>query len=280
MIYENRMKNEQFPFKCAVMRGNMPFMNHCHQEVEVLVIRNGCLKVEYEERKYVLHQGDIWMSPPFASHSIGTGYDNCERLAILMDIKMIGTWTKDETDWLWIQDNLYNRDLCSQSWNKETIIKVRGIIDKLHKEYTEKEYAWQLAAKTLVNELMLTAVREMPKKEKVKDINQISKIKDILEYIALHYCEELSLQACADTVGFNATYLSRYFSRHMGMTYQQYVKQLRIDKAKWLLMTEKIQITEICYQSGFHDIKTFNKLFRQMCKMSPTEFRRHFTGQV
>ena len=61
----------------------------------------------------------------------------------------------------------------------------------------------------------------------------------------------------------------------MGITFQEYIKRLRIDRAKWLLITtEKLLVTEVCVQSGFRDIKTFNKLFKKECGMSPTEFRK------
>ncbi len=49
----------------------------------------------------------------------------------------------------------------------------------------------------------------------------------------------------------------------MGITFQEYVKRLRIDRAKWLLMTEKLPVMEVCYQSGFRDIKTFNKVVQE-----------------
>ena len=91
----------------------------------------------------------------------------------------------------------------------------------------------------------------------------------------MHYYKDITLQSCADEVGFNSTYLSRYFSSAMGITFQEYIKRLRIDRAKWLLITtEKLPVTEVCVQSGFRDIKTFNKLFKKECGMSPTEFRK------
>ena len=80
MIYENRMKNAEYPLKCAVMRGNLPFMNHCHQELEILMLRKGRLQVFYGNEAYELRQGDVWIVPPFGSHEIGNGKPDCERL--------------------------------------------------------------------------------------------------------------------------------------------------------------------------------------------------------
>ena len=144
----------------------------------------------------------------------------------------------------------------------------------VYEEYKNKSYAWQLAVKTNINELLLIAVRQMPVREADREYREYSKIKNILEFVAQHYCEKITLRQCAEQAGFNTTYLSRYFSQHMGVTFQEYIKQLRIEKAKWLIMTEQLSIMEICYQSGFGDIKTFNKEFRQICGMTPTEFKK------
>lgn len=274
VIYENDMQDIQYPLKCAVMRGNLPFMNHCHQELEIILLREGNVKVYYEEEEYHLHSGDIWIVPPFASHSIGKGAENCERLAILLDLKLMGTWTKGREEWNWLQDELNKIDLFSGHWSFETKEKAETIIKNLYREYCNKPYAWQLAMKSLISSLVLTAVREMPRRETALQGKQVFKMKNILEYIALHYCSDLTLRGCAEAVGFNSAYLSRYFSSHMGITFQEYVKRLRIDRAKWLLLTERMPITEICYQSGFRDVKTFNKLFKKECGKSPTEFKK------
>ena len=274
MLYENDMQNIQYPLKCAIMRGNLPFMTHCHQEVEIILLRAGTVKVYYEEEEYSLHEGDIWVVPPFASHRIGAGSEECERLAILLDMNLMGTWSRGKEEWLWLQNELKEADMFSGHWTEETKVKVLGLVENIYTEYCEKTYAWQLAVKSLITELALEAVRGMPRRKQALEGKQVFKLKNILEYVALHYCSDITLQGCADAVGFNSTYLSRYFREHMGITFQEYVKRLRIEQAKWLLMTERIPVTEISYRSGFRDVKTFNKLFKQECGRTPTAFRK------
>lgn len=273
MIYENEMKNILYPVKCAVMKRNTAFINHCHQELEIIAVLSGRLKVSAEDA-YNLIAGDICIIPPFGNHSLEKGSDDCKRLVIQLDMKIMGTWENEKEDWIWVQNELNTVDLYSGHWKEETKNKVRGIVEQIYQEYAEKRYAWQMSIKTLINQLMMTALREMPR-VKEKNINRrLSKMKDILGYIALHYCGEIKLQDCADAVGFNASYLSRFFSEHMGITFQEYIKKLRLEKARWLLLTEKIMITEICYQSGFQDVKTFNKYFKKEYGQCPTAFRK------
>lgn len=274
MIYENTLQDVPFPFKCAIMRGNLPFMNHCHQELEILEVREGSLAAWYEDEEYKLTKGDLCIIPPFGKHSIGMSSENCQRLAILFDLEVLGTWTKDNQEWIELRKELCAADMISSKWTAETKEKMSALVNGLYLEYCEKDPAWQLAVKTMTNALMLTAVREMPRRKETYPEKQVNKMKDILEYIAKHYCSDITLANCAKAVGFNSTYLSRYFSSHMDITFQEYIKKLRIDRAKWLLMTEEIPVMDVCFQSGFRDVKTFNKLFRKECGKNPTEFRK------
>lgn len=274
MIYENDMKNVDYPFKCAVMKGDLPFMNHCHQELEILMLQKGYLQVFCEDVEYELKEGDIWIIPPFVSHAIGKGKMDCARIVVLLDLQFFVGSMKENQEFLWIRQEMEKKNLISRYWDHSTKIFVTGIIDQMYKEYTGKRYAWKFSEKVLISELLLAIIRQTPEKKNKISQNKVVRIKNILEYIALHYDKDITLQSCADAVGFNSTYLSRYFSNTMGVTFQEYIKRLRIDRAKWLLMTEKLSVMEICTKSGFRDIKTFNKLFKKECGMCPTMFRK------
>ena len=274
MEYKVELKDWPYQIKAAVMRGNRPFMNHCHQEMEIILQKNGTLEVTAAGESVVLEPGEICIIPPFLNHSIGMGSEDCERLALLLNLNLMGKGIEEGGEGLWIREEIQDRQLFSLFWDDETKKRFREIVVNIYEEYIHKEYAWPLALKTYTNELLLLAVRYIPKVEREKRKEQISRLQNILEYIALHYCENLTLGNCADFAGFNPAYFSRYFSRCMGVTFQEYIKKLRIEKAKWLLMTGNTGVTEICYQSGFRDVKTFNKLFKQECGMSPSGFRK------
>lgn len=288
MIYANEMAVGQFPCKCALMGGSEPFMNHCHGEMEIIKIREGHLTVVSERDRYHLQKGDIWIAPPFASHSIEGGSRESLRLVVLMEPRLMGIAEASRSQWQegaepmgeqrphWqdVQGLLEHADLNSRDWDEGTKARTDAVIEEIYREYSKKAYGWQLAVKALADQLLLLVVRDMPRCEKKPLNTQVQKLKDILAYIARNYCGPITLKGCAQVAGFNPTYFSRYFKGHMGITFQEYVKKLRIDRAKWLLQADCQPVTEICYQCGYQDIKTFNKLFRQEAGMSPTQFRK------
>ncbi len=274
MIYENRSyKSSRFPCACSKMEGGLQFMNHCHKEMELLLMYRGQLNVCCEGVHYTLCPGDVWIVPPFASHSIDGGEKDSLRLAVLLDMDIIGEMKQEESV-SELSAMLEQTDLYSGHWEASVQDEVRKLAEQIYEEYMHEAPGWRLAIKTALNRLLLIALRRMPRCSRRGPSRQVDKVRTILEYVAVNYCGEISLKACAAKVGFNPTYLSRYFHKHMGITFQEYIKKLRIDRARWLLGSRRMSITEVAYASGFKDIKTFNKLFKKECGVSPSQFRR------
>ena len=276
MIYENPIKEKfsAFPMAATVMQGGRSFISHCHQELELLVVCQGELRVTFEDEPCVLKAGDIWLVPPFGSHSIDGGSPDSVRLAVLADLKLAG-WVHEENEQAQLQALLEGHDLYSGHWDHQVRDALREDVEAIYREYIRREEGWQLAIKRHLNDILLLVCRRTPLREKKAPTREVAKVRSILEYVALHYCSDISLEQCGAAVGFNPTYLSRYFHEHMGITFQEYVKRLRIDRARWILENEKMPITQIAYACGFRDIKTFNKLFKKECGMSPTQYRKN-----
>ncbi len=276
MKYTNEMLRGAFTCKCAIMHEET-FMNHCHSELEVIKVCQGTQKITIENEELTLFAGDIWVIPPFINHSIAGGSDDRMRIAMLIEPGLLGIWDGKNRIFLDVDMILEHIDGDSSHWEKDIRDEMNEIIENIYEEYTSRKELWQLSIKTQMDRFLVLAKRRLPKKTQTGTINrQMAKLKAILSYIALNYCEELSLEACAKEVGFNPTYLSRYFKKYMNITYQDYIKNLRLDKAKWLLRTEGFSITEICSECGFHDIRTFNKLFKKETGLSPTSFRKNY----
>ena len=95
----------------------------------------------------------------------------------------------------------------------------------------------------------------------------------VTEYLAEHYPEPLKVKTVADMMGFSEGHFTRMFRKEFGMTFVQYLTQLRIEKSKQLLAQTQIPIEQIADQVGIGNYSYFCTCFKQICGCSPGTYR-------
>jgi len=95
----------------------------------------------------------------------------------------------------------------------------------------------------------------------------------VLSYVDEHYAVSLPLEAVADALYVNKSYLSDLFSKTVGMTFTQYKNTVRINHAKELIRKGGISMTEIAQLTGFDSSSRFSKVFHQLEGISPQQYQ-------
>ena len=103
--------------------------------------------------------------------------------------------------------------------------------------------------------------------------NYSAQIKACRDYIELHPEDDLSIELLADKVGYSPYYLSRKFKNETGGTINDYIKQVRIEKARNLLSYTSNSIASIAEELHFCSGSHFSDTFRKMTGMLPLEYR-------
>lgn len=86
----------------------------------------------------------------------------------------------------------------------------------------------------------------------------------------------LSLQQVSDELEINPAYLSREFSRYFdNLSFGDYIRKMRIEKAVALMQTPSYSLTEIAYLTGFSDQSHFNRIFKKQTGENPSAFRKN-----
>lgn len=98
-------------------------------------------------------------------------------------------------------------------------------------------------------------------------------VEKVRRYICEHYTEELTREQIAAAVYLTPDYLSRIFKSETGAYIKDYINELRIDKAKDLLINGTSNISEIASAVGFDNFSYFSTLFKKYVGMSPREFK-------
>ena len=85
----------------------------------------------------------------------------------------------------------------------------------------------------------------------------------------------LSLKDISKDLDLNPAYISREFSKYFdNLSYGDYIRKIRIDKATELLQNKEYSLTEIAYLTGFSDQSHFTRIFRKLTGETPSQYRK------
>ncbi len=94
------------------------------------------------------------------------------------------------------------------------------------------------------------------------------------QYVEQTYSEPISLKKAASVAALESSYFSSYFRAKVGITFTDWLRQVRIKKAMELMKAKDFSITEVAYEVGFGDLRTFERAFKQYTRRTPREFKK------
>ncbi len=113
-----------------------------------------------------------------------------------------------------------------------------------------------------------------PEKKPVQSPMISEKIQKAIEYIHENYAYEISREGLASHIGLHHDNLGRYFKLYHGKKMNDYINELRINEAARKLQETDDKIIDIAFSVGFGSLRTFNKAFREIMKISPAYYRK------
>lgn len=93
------------------------------------------------------------------------------------------------------------------------------------------------------------------------------------QYIAAHYSERITIEEMARMLYLSPTYLGRIFKQETGVSFNQYLNLIRINKAKKLIRNRELRLTDISLMVGYEDQSYFTKVFKQFTGVLPKVYR-------
>ena len=99
-------------------------------------------------------------------------------------------------------------------------------------------------------------------------------ITGITRYLHEHMAEEISLTVLADVFHLSSQYISQLFKSEIGVNFLSYLTNIRMEKAKKLLLSTSLSIAEVAEQSGYGDYRVFTKVFKKSEGITPSQYRR------
>lgn len=101
---------------------------------------------------------------------------------------------------------------------------------------------------------------------------------EVYEYVMKNYKEKIMLEEVAALANLSVSAFSRFFKSRANKSFSDFISDVRISHACKLLHEEGINISEVCYESGFNTLSNFNKQFKERIGKTPLAYRKEYLG--
>jgi len=101
-----------------------------------------------------------------------------------------------------------------------------------------------------------------------------SRLRRVKTHVDQYYSEEISLEKAAQIAATEKTYFSTFFRKKVGITFTDWLRQLRVAKAIEIMKIRNQSICDIAFEVGFGDLRTFERAFKRYTNLTAREFKK------
>lgn len=248
-------------------------------EMELMTESRGFMIIE--GTRYPIHGGDIVFRKP-GQLVQGIAPYNCYFICFdIMGDKDKSTKAYDFNVEQTFQTHSRNPilDCIPPVFSTVNISKLQKLFDIILNEYIHTTEASPLLIKSCILQIIYRIFVEIvsPEPEKLPTSPHFSTLKKVIEYIDHNIQKKICLNELASIANMSCAHFHKVFSKAFNMTPNEYITTIRINRAKELLITTDLSVSDIALQCGIENIPYFSFLFKKHLGIPPIEFReRHF----
>ena len=285
-------ESSPIPFSC------LRYNDHCalsplhrHSVVQINYIARGKLLHRINDNQFDLVRGNIFVIPPYIPHQL---LPSPGQVFELVEVEfepafVLGQepnhFQELETGYSFLDFSYIEPFLVSEcdvrprlSLTGETQTQVERLLAELEEEYTKKQDGYLLSIKADLLKLLVILGRVFHETIKDKPEMQLfnhhrDAMLQTLKYINDNLTEPLTIESVSRHALLSQSYFSYLFKVLTGQTFVEYLHNERIKRAMELLAATEDRVLNICYACGFNNINHFNRIFKSIVGISPTQFR-------
>ena len=285
MIHGNDMKlsffteDESFPFYIQYGKHDQQMFIHGHEDFsELVIVLGGQATHIVDKEEFTISKGDVFVMNQGVHH----GYDKAENLKICnimfrpenligesYDIKMLPGYHA-----LFLLEPQYNIEKGFKSRLKldpVSFTEIESLIKSSINEFESNSPSRKTMVRSYFLHLSVLLSRLYGSKVKHKEIEGIS---NAAAYMETNFQEDITISKLVEISHYSQRHFIRLFSATYSMTPQQYLTNIRIRHACFLLRSTDNSITETALRCGFSDPNYFCRIFMKSIGVTPSSYRK------
>jgi len=240
-----------------------------------MVVDKGWMTIHYNGRELTLHPNDLYIYSPGLPVTVIATSDDFHGYCLMADehvtIEAPSVHDLVQLAYLPIVQLHEPKQTLASEAAQHLIMKMREIINYLHSEHIYKGEVLRMLYSIFLLDLQNAQQRAIVHRQTPQRVEEI--FIGFIRLLPCYFLEHHDIPFYADQLHISPVYLSRVVRQVTGRTVVDYINQLLLMEASFLLHTSSMSITQIADYLHFADTPSFSKFFSRMKGMSPRQFR-------
>ncbi|WP_159884871.1 AraC family transcriptional regulator [Paenibacillus puerhi] len=253
---------------------------HTHDFVEICFVGEGCGYHYIEDRVIPVKQGDLFVIPVGTSHVFRPSSPRQDKMLVIYNCifngRLLDGWKSYLQEDCYTYNAIYNPNGLAQPWLhiQDKYDTFQAIVQAMYSEYLKRNTGFE----TVLTVQLIQMLVMLQRFELQNDAEPVPArmLDDVVHFIKSNYTQNITVQHVADYFFLSASHFQRLFKKSTGLSFTQYLQNVRVQKCCELLKATDIPIYQIANQVGYQDMKFFHALFRKKTGVTPRQYRQNF----
>lgn len=250
---------------------NIGFLGHWHKELEFIYLRSGSASICINNQTYLIQSGDLIFCDSGDIH-YSHSFDSDHTIEFLVFDPQI------------ISNSYQYSNFSSPLISAGQLVaygltgEVDALFSQIPAELQKKEPFYQDIVRAKIRAFWYLLKRRVPNSPAPVSSGShnilLNDLQNLLTFLETHYAENISLEQAAHIMHLSSSHFSRTFKKLTGIPFVTYVNRIRVEHASELIRNSSGKMTEIALNCGFSNIRTFNRVFKEITGFTPSQFAR------
>lgn len=251
---------------------------HVHKEYELLCLIDGLATIHKKDKSINIKKGDILLVHPYEPHEI----DTADKQATFLIIQVSNHFLHEYTT---IQSIVFEKSVLTDTMNSEQKKFIWDILLSTASVYLSEGKMFGAKCLVSVTNLVCHFLKYVPysyytQADFITKQRLLNRINRITLYIENNYEKEIHLNDIAKLERITPTYVSQFFTKNFGITFQEYLNNIRFEHALRLLSSTNLSLYNIAISSGFSDPKYLTKISLKKLGCTAKELRKRINEKI
>ena len=249
---------------------------HWHQAVELILFIQGKATVNLSNRRIIAEPGGLYLFNSYEIHESRFSRDAAYLCVHILPSQMC----KYVPNFDQLQFSLHFSP--EDVERSAAYVQLQAYAQRILELEEEKPNTYHLERQALLFQTAALLVRHFSQpllaEETAAKRSDMQRLEPIMEYAILHHGEDITLDGAADAMGLNKAYFCRLFKKNMGISYMQFLNQIRATALCRELETSDETLSALAEKHGFSSMKTVNQCFKELYGCTVSEKRKQLRG--